>query len=58
MINMKEEASRCLLCADAACTRACKSCFDPATQRRVSIRKPVRIALENVRRLACIMICL
>ena len=30
MLNMKEEASRCLLCADAACTRACKSCFDPA----------------------------
>lgn len=30
MINIKEEASRCLLCADGACTKACKNGFDPA----------------------------
>lgn len=30
MLNIKEEASRCLLCADGACTRACKSGLDPA----------------------------
>ena len=30
MLNIKQEASRCLLCADPACTRACKSGLDPA----------------------------
>lgn len=30
MLNIKEEASRCLLCTDGACTRACKNGLDPA----------------------------
>lgn len=34
MLNIKQEASRCLLCVDGACTKACKSGFDPARALR------------------------
>lgn len=30
MLKIKEEAARCLLCADGVCTKACKNGFDPA----------------------------
>lgn len=30
MLNIKQESSRCLLCIDGACTKACKDGFDPA----------------------------
>lgn len=46
MLNIKEEASRCLLCADPACTRACKSGLDPArTIRSVYFDNPEGAAI-------------
>lgn len=34
MINIKEEAARCLMCADGACKKACKQGFDPSKMLR------------------------
>ena len=34
MLSIMEEASRCLLCANGACTKACESGFDPARMLR------------------------
>lgn len=30
MFRLKEEAARCLLCLEGACTAACEKGFDPA----------------------------
>lgn len=38
-LNVYEEASRCLLCQDAPCTKACKT-GDPARAIGVSKRIP------------------
>jgi dihydropyrimidine dehydrogenase (NAD+) subunit PreA len=38
-LNVYEEASRCLLCQDAPCTKACKT-GDPARAIRVSKSVP------------------
>lgn len=37
MLNICNEAARCLLCGDAACTAACSKGYDPAGMLR-SIR--------------------
>lgn len=34
MLKIREEASRCLLCADPPCTKGCKKGFDPAAMVR------------------------
>ena len=34
MLKIREEASRCLLCADPPCTNSCKKGFDPAAMVR------------------------
>ena len=55
MLNICNEAARCLLCGDAACTAACSKGYDPAGMLR-SIRFDVLPAMVPVNRRVGIMI--
>lgn len=48
MIRIREEAARCLLCADGACTKACPENFDPARAVRAVRFENERQAAVNV----------
>ena len=70
MINIINEVSRCLLCNDAPCTRACTKALDPARGIRSlflkttmprplsSMQKTAPLAPHRVKRPASIMISL
>lgn len=57
MLNIKEETSRCLLCADGACTRACKNGFDPARAVRSVYFENAETAPEFVDSTVCAQCC-
>ena len=53
MIRIREEASRCLLCVDARCTKACKNGCDPAAAVRSVWFKNERNAAAHIDKEKC-----
>ncbi len=52
-MNIRDEAARCLLCADAKCTNACPKQFDPARMIRAVRFENERCAAKFVNTAAC-----
>ncbi len=53
MLKIREEASRCLLCADPPCTNSCKKGFDPAAMVRSVWFKNEENAASFIDKKAC-----
>ena len=53
MFRIKEEAARCLLCAEAACTKACSKGYDPARAVRAVRFENEKCAAEYIDKISC-----